>query len=70
MEHIIKLISEYAGDIEQRDSRIRELEGKTEQLQSNLERCDNSLRKMQDIYEEGYASYEVDLICGFDRSFY
>ena len=67
MEHIISLISDYAGDISdlkdiiaQRAARVTELERKIARLERNMESA-------RELYAEGYQEHELDLLMGCDR---
>ena len=67
MDHIIKLIGEYAGDLESlqsamvtRDSKIRRLEEKVESTELRLEVRDGQLEVYRELTYQGYSSYEID----------
>ena len=67
MEHIISLISDYAGDISdlkdiitQRTARVTELERKIALAERNMESA-------RELYAEGYQEHEIDLLMGCSR---
>lgn len=60
MDHLISMISAYAGDLGQRDRRIIELEIIIAGLKNKLEQRENAIVNIKQRVDEGYETYELN----------
>jgi len=67
MEHIIQLISDYAGDISDLNGIISHRTSRVRQLEKDITRLERNMESARELYAEGYQEHELDLLMGCDR---
>ena len=67
MEHIIQLISDYAGDIDDLKDIIAHRTARVTELERKITRLERYLEEAKELYNEGYQDHEIDLLMGCDR---
>ena len=67
MEHIISLISDYAGDISDLKDIITQRTSRVRQLEKDITRLERYLEEAKELYAEGYQEHEIDLLMGCSR---
>ena len=59
MEHIIQLISDYAGDIDDLNGIISHRTSRVRQLEKDITRLERYLEEAKELHKEGYADHEL-----------
>ena len=67
MEHILSLISDYAGDISDLKDIITQRTSRVRQLEKDITRLERYLEEAKELYNEGYQGHEIDLLMGCSR---
>ena len=67
MEHILSLISDYAGDIDDLNGIISHRTYRVRQLEKDITRLERYLEEAKELYNEGYQGHEIDLLMGCSR---
>ena len=67
MEHILSLISDYAGDISDLKDIITQRTSRVRQLEKDITRLERYLEEAKELYNEGYQEHEIDLLMGCSR---
>ena len=67
MEHILSLISDYAGDIGDLKDIIAHRTARVKELERKITRLERYLEEAKELYNEGYQDHEIDLLMGCDR---
>ena len=62
MEHILSLISDYAGDIDDLKDIIAHRTSRVIELEKDVIRLERYLEEAKELYNEGYQDHEIDLL--------
>ena len=59
MEHIISLISDYAGDISDLKDIIAQRAARVRELEKDVTRLERYINDVRELYNEGYEEHEL-----------
>ena len=67
MEHILSLISDYAGDIDDLKDIITQRTARVTELERKITGLKRYINEAKELYNEGYQEHEIDLLMGCSR---